>query len=82
MTLPEIDHKVGARIADERKAQGLTLRQLAERAGVGDSMISLLEAGKRRPSWETLDKIATGLGVDPFRLADGTARHLEEASTR
>lgn len=80
MTLPQIDDEVGARIAAARKARGLTLRQLGETSGVGDSMISLLETGKRRPSWETLDRLASALGiVDPFELADGIPRNLEVA---
>jgi transcriptional regulator with XRE-family HTH domain len=37
---------VGALVADRRRAQGLTLAELATRAGVGRSTLAALESGK------------------------------------
>lgn len=37
---------VGRLVAQRRRAQGLTLRELAERAGIGRSTLAALEAGK------------------------------------
>jgi transcriptional regulator with XRE-family HTH domain len=50
------------RLARERA--GLTQRQLAERAGVPQSVIARIESGTRQPSLPTLDHILAGAGVE------------------
>lgn len=75
-TLPLIDSGVGARILERRRDLDLSGRQLAELAGISHSHVSLIEAGKRRPTWELLDQLAAALQDNAFRLADGTARSL------
>ena len=42
-------------------------RELAERISIDTSLVSMLESGKRKPSLETLEKIASALGI-PFHL--------------
>ena len=44
-----------------RKLRGLTMKELGERVGVGESSISQYETGKREPDNETLLKIAEAL---------------------
>lgn len=55
-----------------RKIQGLTQDQVATRAGTDDAgkrlldhtLVSHIEAGRRRPKLEAMCALATGLGVD------------------
>ena len=42
-------------------------RELAKRVSIDASLVSMLESGKRKPSLDTLEKIAAALGV-PFHL--------------
>jgi transcriptional regulator with XRE-family HTH domain len=64
-----------------RKIASLTQQELAERAGVTDSFISLIESGKRdirSVGYETVVRIARALGVEPdelFPVDDETALH-------
>jgi DNA-binding response OmpR family regulator len=58
---------LGSAIRERRKAQGLTLAQMAQRTGVSLGYLSQIELGKNSASIETLYRISLGLGV---RLAD------------
>jgi len=59
--------EVGQRIQILRKRCGLSIRRLAEMAGVAAGMISCIERGKNSPSIATLQKILAALGTN---LAD------------
>lgn len=48
----------------QRKAHNLTQSELAEQAGTTQAVISKIEAGKRRPSVSTAQRIAAVLGFD------------------
>lgn len=54
---------IGAKIRGYRAAEGWTLKQLAERSGVSIATISKIENGKISGGFETIYKIARGLGV-------------------
>lgn len=54
---------IGERIKQARKAAGLSLRMLAERAGVTAMAISKYETGKSTPSSGVLLSVANALGV-------------------
>jgi transcriptional regulator with XRE-family HTH domain len=59
-----------------RVARLLTIRELAQRAGVAPSTVSLIEAGRTRPSLRVIRRLATALAVEPqavdeFRQAIG-----------
>jgi Zn-dependent peptidase ImmA (M78 family)/DNA-binding XRE family transcriptional regulator len=54
---------IGERIKQARKAAGLSLRALADRAGVTAMAISKYEAGKSTPSSRVLIGLAKALGV-------------------
>ena len=54
---------IGERIKQARKATGLSLRTLADRAGVTAMAISKYEAGKSTPSSGVLLSLAKALGV-------------------
>lgn len=51
------------RIRDIRKKCGLTLKELGERVGVGESTMSQYETGKRQPDYEVLLRISDYFGV-------------------
>jgi transcriptional regulator with XRE-family HTH domain len=58
---------IGARVRDYRLQKGLTLQQLADTAGISQSMLSLVERGKTGASIGTLMAIANALGT---RMSD------------
>jgi transcriptional regulator with XRE-family HTH domain len=47
-----------------RSRAGLTQRQLAERAGVPQSVVARIESGARQPTVPTLERILAGAGVE------------------
>ncbi len=59
---------ISKKLRDLRAQSGLTQQQLAEKAGLPQSHISRLEAGKHSPSNKTLAKIAGALGIDVKQL--------------
>lgn len=56
---------IGERIRAARKAQGLSLRALAERVGLSHEMIRRYEQGKATPSESALLALADALGRSP-----------------
>ena len=58
------------RIAEFRKARGLTLQALADRVGASNQQISHLEKGRRGLTVDWVDRIADALGCHPFDLLD------------
>ncbi|MGC4934275.1 helix-turn-helix domain-containing protein [Gordonia sp. DT30] len=54
---------IGGFIRSQRMAAEVSLRQLADRAGVSNPYLSQIERGLRKPSAEVLSQIAKGLRV-------------------
>lgn len=54
--------KTGQQIKEARESAGLTIRELAAKAGVAVNTISLIEGGKSVPRADILRKIANALG--------------------
>lgn len=52
----------GSLVHKERLRQGLTLKQLALKAGLADSTILLMEGGAKEPKVNTLAAVAEALG--------------------
>jgi DNA-binding XRE family transcriptional regulator len=52
------------RLRELRQAADLSQAKLAERAGLGLSTVVQFESGLREPTFETLLKLAEGLGVE------------------
>jgi transcriptional regulator with XRE-family HTH domain len=52
------------RFKELRAARGLSIRKLAEEAGVSTETIYSVEHGKRQPSVRTLGKLARALDVE------------------
>jgi transcriptional regulator with XRE-family HTH domain len=55
--------RIGKRIAELRKAKGLTQAQLAEKTGFSQSNIGRIETGKYSVGIDVLAKIAEALGA-------------------
>lgn len=66
-----ISIEFGREIRRRREAQGLTLEQLADRAGLTPNYIGTIENGKRDPSLSTVMALATGLRISPAELFGG-----------
>ncbi len=62
-----INDNIGARLRLLRRRTGVSLRALAEHAGIAPAMISYIENGKTSPSVVTLEKL---LGALDISLAD------------
>jgi transcriptional regulator with XRE-family HTH domain len=54
-----------------RERSGLTLRQLADQAGIHFAYLSQIEAGDRQPSTAVIKKLADGLAVPVTALLAG-----------
>lgn len=61
---------IAAGLRRERQRAGMTLTELARRAGIGKSTLSELESGTGNPGLETLWALAVGLGIPVSRLLD------------
>jgi transcriptional regulator with XRE-family HTH domain len=59
---------ITVREAREQRRQPLTQEQLAERSGVDQTYISLIERCKRVPSDDIKRRLAKALGIAPSRL--------------
>ena len=66
---------IGGRIREQRKAKGLSVAELAEKAGLSESMIEKLEQGARgqRIPASTAFVIADLFGCDARWLVNGDA---------
>jgi transcriptional regulator with XRE-family HTH domain len=64
---------IAASLRRERERAGMTLTELARRAGIAKSTLSQLESGTGNPSVETLWALGVALGVPFSRLVEPTA---------
>jgi transcriptional regulator with XRE-family HTH domain len=73
--MAKITPVVAARLKALRLARGLSLEELSERIGVGESQLRKMEAGERQASLDNYEAIALELGVtlaDLFALEPRT----------
>lgn len=68
--MPTIAQNIAAALRREREGAGLSLTELARRAGIAKSTLSQLEAGAGNPSVETLWALGVALGVPFSRLVE------------
>ena len=68
---------VGARLQAIRKLKGLSQRELAKRAGVTNSTISMIEKNSVSPSISSLKKVLGGI---PMSLVEFFSLDLEQSS--
>ena len=72
--------KYGKAIRICRAARGLSQKNLATKVGLDSSHISLIEAEKRSPSLETIERIAKSLNV-PLHLLTLLASEQKDVKT-
>jgi len=67
----EMIQAFGERLKQLRLDQNLSQEVLGELAGYQDRYISNLERAERQPTFTTLVRLATALGIEPSALLDG-----------
>jgi len=81
--MSDLAKRLGRRIYDFRKQDGLTQAALAERAKISNEFMSAVERGAKLPSLDVLERIAAGLRVqvkDLFNFDRTAYRKLEPLS--
>jgi transcriptional regulator with XRE-family HTH domain len=74
-----VQRRVGTAIASARAAVRMSQERLAAEAGLGQPVISRIEAGRRRVGVDELLRIAAALGVDAGELlASGSSGDGDE----
>jgi transcriptional regulator with XRE-family HTH domain len=68
---PSGEQAVGPRIREIRRGNNVTLRALAEAAGVSESFVSQVERGVANPSMASLSRMAEALGTNMASLFVG-----------
>jgi transcriptional regulator with XRE-family HTH domain len=63
--------KFAANVGRIRKRRGLTQEQLGWAAGLHQTAVARIESGERKPTLETIFKLAAGLEVPPAELFEG-----------
>jgi transcriptional regulator with XRE-family HTH domain len=71
--------EVGANLRTLRVAQGLTLAEVARRAGISQGMLSRLETGAVSPSLDTVASLAAALGIDLAALFKSSTQRASDA---
>jgi transcriptional regulator with XRE-family HTH domain len=69
-TPPELSATIAASLRRERERAGLSLTELAKRAGIAKSTLSQLESGTGNPGVETLWALGVALGIPFSRLVE------------
>ena len=63
----EPEYRLASSIIEARVAKGMTQTELAEKAGVGQTVIVRLESGTANPTVRTVNRVAHALGRE-FKL--------------
>lgn len=63
-----LEVRLGRQLRARRRARGLTLKQVAQRASLSHPFLSQLERGLARPSMASLERIAHALGTSQLEL--------------
>ncbi len=74
-------NKTGEIVKAARKAKHLTQADLAEKTGLTDSYISMIETGRKKPSTEVLGKLADVLDISMDKITgNATEKWRDEIS--
>ena len=76
----DLQQALGDVIRRERREQGLTMVQLAERAALSTVYLNEIELGKKYPSALVLERLAEGLGLQTADLLELLAAALRDAA--
>ncbi len=66
-------HRLGKRIRDLRRSRNWTLDEASRRTGLAKSTLSKIENDQMSPTFEAVQKLAAGLGIDVPQLFTPTA---------
>lgn len=66
----------GSVLRERREAAGISQEELADRAGLHRTYVSLIERGKRTASIEVVRRVASALGVSMADLIDATEKRI------
>ena len=69
--MTSIHERFGANLRRQRARAGFSQEELAFRAALHRTQVSLLESGNRLPRFETLIKLSGGLAVSSAALTEG-----------
>jgi transcriptional regulator with XRE-family HTH domain len=70
-------YPIGVHLRSYREHKGETLKLVAKRAGVSESLLSQIERNKISPAIETLFKITDALGIEPEVLFSTITKERE-----
>jgi transcriptional regulator with XRE-family HTH domain len=70
--MPRRSTTFARRLQDLREAASLTLDQLARKSGLSRPALAKLEQGEREPDWETVQQLASALGIRVAAFAGET----------
>ena len=79
---PSLEVFLGKAIREKRLGHGLTIADVSERAGISRGMLSKIENAQTATSLDTLQRIASALGVSlsmlfrDFGIEGGSAQHV------
>jgi transcriptional regulator with XRE-family HTH domain len=79
----ELERYLGNAIRDLRQKHGLTIADVAERAGISRGMLSKIENSQTATSLDTLSKLALALGISlstlfkGYNVPEGGAQHIK-----
>ncbi len=77
----EIGKSFGSALKTARRKAYLTQEELAHKAQLDRSYISLLERGQRQPSLECVMLISMALDIDTISFVDEFLRHFNAANS-
>jgi len=66
--MSDLKKRFGSLVAAHRRRNGLTQEKLAEAASISVDMVSKIENGASGASFDLVEKLASGLSVDPAEL--------------
>jgi transcriptional regulator with XRE-family HTH domain len=69
--MSQVGQQLGQRIRELRRALSYTQEQLAEKANISVSFLSMIERAERVPHVETLAVLSNALGVTLSQIFDG-----------
>lgn len=76
------DRAIGTRLREARKAQGMTLTELASRTGLTKGFLSQVERDLTSPSVGSLVRLCDALGIGAGELLDGPAGPVVRSAER
>jgi transcriptional regulator with XRE-family HTH domain len=76
VSMADLQEIVGRIIRQERQRNGLTIKELGEKAGLSEIYVGEIERGQKYPSAKVLESIATALDLDLAELLELMAEEI------